>query len=74
MTKKKAQEALMIANRLAKDAKCATDFHNAFFGIGGRFGQMFPTVAERTAFMKTPEYREIFRMRAEMRKAEKVAL
>jgi hypothetical protein len=74
MTKKKALEALSVAKLLAKEAKCATDFHNAFFGIGGEFGKLFPTKAERTAFMKTPEYREIFRMRSEMRKTEKVVL
>lgn len=63
----------MIAKELAKKAKCSTDFHNAFFGIGGKFGELFPTRAQRTAFLKTPEYREISRMRAEMRDAEKVA-
>jgi hypothetical protein len=72
LKKAKAQEALRVAKELYKDAKCATDFHNAFYGIGGKFGQMFPTIAERTAFMKTPEYREIFRMRAALREKEKV--
>lgn len=68
----KAQHALDIAKELAKQAKCSTDFHNAFFGIGGKFGELFPTRAGRSAFMKTPQYREIFRMRSEMRKTEKV--
>src|SRR5436853_6634945 len=68
--KKQAQQALLVAKELAKDAKSAVDFHNAFFGIGGKFGELFPTLAEREAFLKMPEYREISRMRAELRKSE----
>ena len=34
-----AQEALRIAQEMVKHAKSATDFHNAFFGIGGKFGE-----------------------------------
>jgi hypothetical protein len=71
--KKKAQEALAIARELAKKSKSSVDFHNAFFGIGGKFGELFPTRAERDAFFETPEYREIFRMRAKLREAESVA-
>ncbi len=71
--KNKAQQALLVARDLAKNAKSAVDFHNAFFGIGGKFGDLFPTRAEREAFLKTQEYREISRMRAELRKSEKVA-
>jgi len=71
--KNKAQQALLVAKELAKNAKSSIDFHNAFFGIGGRFGELFSTRAERVAFLKTPEYREIFRMRAELRKSQKVA-
>jgi hypothetical protein len=68
----KNQQALHIAKELAKHAKTSVDFHNAFFGIGGKFGELFPTRAEREAFLKTPEYREIFQMRAELRNSDKV--
>ncbi|MFO0970392.1 MAG: hypothetical protein U0793_32995 [Gemmataceae bacterium] len=61
--KEKFQEALRIAKEIAKDSETATDFHNAFFGINGRFGQMFPERAERDAFFKSPEYEEIFQLR-----------
>jgi hypothetical protein len=71
--KRNAEQALLVAKELAKNAKSAVDFHNAFFGIGGKFGELFPTRAEREAFLKTPEYREIFRMRAELRDSEKAA-
>lgn len=70
MNKKKAQEALIIAKKLAKTAKSATDFHNAFFGVGGKFGEIFPERAEREAFLQTPQYREIFQMRAALAKSE----
>ena len=62
--KSKAQQALLIARELAKDAKSSVDFHNALFGIDGKFGELFPMRAEREAFLKTQEYREISRMRA----------
>lgn len=71
MKRTQAQTALAVAKELAKDAKCATDFHNAFFGINGKFGQLFPKRAEREAFLKTPEYEEIFQMRAAMRRSER---
>jgi hypothetical protein len=69
----KAQESLRVAKEIAKDCKSATDFHNAFFGIYGRFGEMFPTRAEREAFAQTPEYHEIVRIRVELRQQEKAA-
>jgi hypothetical protein len=69
----KTQEALRIARELAKDAKCATDFHNAFFGIYGKFGEMFPTRTEREAFAQSPEYQEVVRIRAELRQREKAS-
>jgi phage anti-repressor protein len=73
MKKTKAQEALRIAKNLAKQAKSATDFHNAFFGIGGRFGELFPERTEREAFGKSPEYREIVRLREALRQSQKAA-
>ena len=72
MKRTKTQEAVRIAKELAKEAKSSVDFHNVFFGIGGRFGELFPEQAEREAFAKTPEYRQILELRSELRKAEKV--
>ena len=51
----------------------ATDVHNAFFGNGGRFAELFPSRAEREAFLRTPEYQEIARLRLELRHQEKAA-
>jgi hypothetical protein len=73
MNHAKAQKALRIAKKLAKQAKCATDLHNAFFGIGGKFGEMFPTRSEREAFAKTPEYKEIVQMRLALAQLDKAA-
>jgi hypothetical protein len=74
MNPAKAQEALLIAQQLARQAKSATDLHNAFFGVGGRFAELFPTRSERKDFAKTPEYQEILRLRAALNQSEKVAL
>ena len=74
MSAAKAQEALNIARELANHAKSSVDLHNAFFGIGGKFGELFPTRAERELFAKTPEYQEILRLRASLPQPAKVAL
>jgi hypothetical protein len=73
MDQEKAQMALRIAQELAKQTTSATDFHNAFFGVGGKFAELFPTRAERDAFARTPEYHEILRLRATMAQLEKAA-
>ena len=70
MSRAKARQALVIAKALFKDAKCSTDFHNAFFGIGGRFGELFPERVQREAFAKTAEYREILELRAALPESE----
>jgi hypothetical protein len=69
----KAQEALHVARELATHAKSAIDLHNAFFGVGGKFGELFPTRAEREAFAGTPEYQEILRLRESLSSTKKVA-
>ena len=73
MKRSKEQEAMRIAKELAKEAKSSVDFHNAFFGIGGRFGELFPERGEREAFAKTTEYQQILELRSELRIAEKAA-
>jgi hypothetical protein len=70
MSHAKAQEALLIAQEIAQHAKSAVDLHNAFFGVGGKFAELFPTRDEREAFAQTPEYREILRLRALLAKLE----
>lgn len=64
----KAQQALQIAQEIAKRSKSAIDMHNAFFGAGGKYGQLFPTLEE--TFAQTAEYREILRLRSQLAKSE----
>ena len=73
MAKSKAQQALEFVRQLAACGASATDVHNAFFGNGGRFGELFPSRAEREAFLRTAEYQEIARLRLELRHQEKAA-
>lgn len=54
-----ARQALLFARRTARATKSWVELYNALFGIGGRLGELFPTPGDRTAFAKTPEYREI---------------
>jgi hypothetical protein len=66
MAKSKARQALDFVRREATRAQSGTDLHNVFFGNGGEFGRLFPTRDEREAFAKTPEYKEIVRIREKL--------
>jgi hypothetical protein len=63
MAKSKAKQALEFVREIAPKCETATDLHNAFWGIGGKLGQLFTTRQEREAFMQTPEYAEIEKIR-----------
>jgi hypothetical protein len=63
MAKSKAQQALAFVREIAPKCETATDLHNAFWGNGGKLGQLFTTREQRAAFMKTPEYAEIAKIR-----------
>jgi hypothetical protein len=71
MAKSKAQQALEFVREEAERSPSDTDLHNAFFGNGGKLGQLFPTRAQREAFAKTPEYEEIVRIRASLARRKK---
>ena len=58
----KAQQALEIAREVAATATDWVEFWNALFGITGRLTEMFPTQAERAAFDRTKEGKEIMAM------------
>lgn len=74
MARSKAQQALAFVRQQAAICESSTDLHNIFFGNGGKFGQMFPTRAEREAFLLTPEYEEIVRIRESLRTRPKQAV
>lgn len=74
MAKSKAQLALEFVREEAKHCPSDTDLHNAFFGNGGKFGQLFPTREQREAFAQTPEYAEIARIRESLARGKKRSL
>jgi predicted HicB family RNase H-like nuclease len=67
-TKRNAPKvALAFARQTAKTARSWVDFHNALFGIGGKCTELFPTEADRVAFAKTGEYREVQQLLEQVR-------
>lgn len=73
LQKAKLQEAIEFVHREAAAGATATDLHNAFFGIGAKLGELFPSRSEREAFRNTAEYEQIKRIRASLREKERVA-
>ena len=55
MDKDKAQEAIQFVKDAAAKSESATDLHNAFFGVGVKFGELFTTRAQREGFLETAE-------------------
>ncbi|HVC96332.1 MAG TPA: toxin-antitoxin system HicB family antitoxin [Pirellulales bacterium] len=57
----RAREALAFAREAAK-AQRWIDFDNALFGVGGKLTELFPNAAERTAYIKTAESKEVLQL------------
>jgi hypothetical protein len=59
MTVDKSSQLLEFAE--LKSQECATwvELHNAIYGIGGKFGELFPTAAARTTFAGSEEFKAI---------------
>jgi hypothetical protein len=55
----KARQALQFAERRAAESADWTELHNALFGLGGKATVLFATEAERTAFSRTEQYKQI---------------
>ena len=55
----KAREVLEFAEQRARDAADWMELSNALFAPAGKATEAFPTPAERTAFCKTAEYKQI---------------
>jgi predicted HicB family RNase H-like nuclease len=62
----KARQALEMAREKADGCEDWAEFWNYLFGIGGKLGELFPTQAERVAFSKTPESKEIMKILEEL--------
>jgi len=55
----RAKQALKAAQKVKESGANWVEAHNALYGIGGTFAQLFPAAADRTAFLKTPEHGEV---------------
>jgi hypothetical protein len=55
----KARQTLAFSQEFAKNASDSAQFSNALFAPRGKATVLFPTEAERTAFCKTREYKQI---------------
>ena len=69
----KPQQALDFVQAQLAGGCTATDLHNAFFGNGGKFAELFPTRSEREAFVQTGEYQRISEIRESLRTRERTA-
>jgi hypothetical protein len=58
----RARQVLEFAQARAPGAADWLELHFALFGVGGKATELFPTEAERTAFSRTAEYKQIFRL------------
>jgi hypothetical protein len=54
----RARQVLAFAQRRAARAADWIELSNALFGLGGKATELFPTESERTAFSRTPEYKQ----------------
>lgn len=54
-----AEQLLQIAMDAVSRADCWQDLHNAVYGVGGPFSQLFRTPAERVEFSKSVQHEEI---------------
>lgn len=70
MTKKtKAAEALKFVESKVPESATWVDLHNAFYGVGALFSQLFPTEQERIEFGKTKESKRIGELISQLRKS-----
>ena len=54
-----ARKLLKFAQTKVGECREWPELHNAVYGVGALFSQLFPTVSARTAFAKSAEFREI---------------
>ena len=57
-----AQQLMAFARKKVSECQEWPDLHNAVYGVGALFSQLFPTVSARTAFAKSVEFREISKL------------
>lgn len=55
----KARQVLEFAESKTKEVSDWLELHFALFGVGGKATELFPTEAERSAFLRSAEYKRI---------------
>jgi hypothetical protein len=55
----KARQLLAFAEQRAPEAADWLELHFALFGVDGKASELFPTEGERTAFLRTAEYKRL---------------
>src|SRR5437764_826608 len=55
----RARQVLEFAESRAKEVADWLELHFALFGVDGKATELFPTEAERSAFLRTEEYKRI---------------
>jgi hypothetical protein len=55
----KAKQVLEFAEQRAKQVTYRTELFNALFSVNGKATELFPTEAERAAFLRTKERKQI---------------
>jgi hypothetical protein len=55
----KARQVLEFAQSKAKEVPDWLELHFALFGVGGKATELFPTESERSAFLRSAEYKRI---------------
>lgn len=58
-TAAKARQVLEFAESKAKEVSDWLELHFALYGVEGKASQLFPTEAERSAFLRTAEWKRI---------------
>lgn len=57
--KKRAKELLEHAQKVCAVVDNWSLAHNSIYGIGAKFGQLFPTIEDRKAYRKLPENKAV---------------
>ena len=57
-----AQQLLAFAESKVGECREWPELHNAVYGVGALFSQLFPTISARTAFAKSAEFRAIAKL------------
>jgi hypothetical protein len=55
----RAREVLAYAEQRAPEVADWLELHFALFGVDGKANELFPTEAERAAFLRTAEYKQL---------------